>query len=372
MIPQPNPKGVSGFHEIRDGIALVAERWSIRSQERVVMLRSLATMFAAGLTLDRSLEILGRQQSNPKFGQALEQISGRIREGRFLSKVFAGYPWIFSETQVALIAVGEKTGSLQRVLVMLASLEERQAALEMKLKNSLVMPLMISSLCVVMVAIAPPLLFKPLFELMKGSGAKLSWPSQLLLLLSDCIRSPFAYLTLLLFGLALLNVYRLYLTQPPFRTRVYGWLRRVPALGSTLRLVSLTRFCQTLESTLVVGLPLLPSLKLSGRSTGDPLFEKDVVWLSEAVKDGTSMRHAMEGLSSFPRSFAQSIGAAEESGSVAQMLSTLSGLYQIELDSNIEMLMKLIEPLMLAFIGAIVCFTIVATMLPMLKLVETL
>jgi type II secretory pathway component PulF len=351
---------------------MVLERWSVNSQERVVMLRSLSTMFASGLTLDRSIEILARQQANPKFGQALDQISSRIREGRFLSNALANYPWLFSETQVTLVSVGEKTGSLQKVLGMLATLEERQTNLQMKLKNSLVMPLLISSLCVVMVAVAPPLLFKPLFELMKGSGAQLSWPSQLLLLFSDCIRSPISYAALFCLGLMLLNVYRLYLVNAEFRARVYGWLRRVPALGATLRLVSLTRFCQTLEATLSVGLPLLASLKLSGRSTGDPVFEKDVNWLAEAVKDGCSMCHSMEGLASFPRSFAQSIGAAEESGSLTDMLSTLGGLYQIELDSNIEVLMKLIEPLMLMLIGAIVCFTIVATMLPMLKLVETL
>jgi type IV pilus assembly protein PilC len=253
---------------------MVLERWSVNSQERVVMLRSLSTMFASGLTLDRSIEILARQQANPKFGQALDQISSRIREGRFLSNALANYPWLFSETQVTLVSVGEKTGSLQKVLGMLATLEERQTNLQMKLKNSLVMPLLISSLCVVMVAVAPPLLFKPLFELMKGSGAQLSWPSQLLLLFSDCIRSPISYAALFCLGLMLLNVYRLYLVNAEFRARVYGWLRRVPALGATLRLVSLTRFCQTLEATLSVGLPLLASLKLSGRSTGDPVLRR--------------------------------------------------------------------------------------------------
>lgn len=349
-------------------------RWGLKSTQKVVMLRSLSVMFRSGVNIDRALDILSSQQENPQLAQALNQIAARVREGRFLSNAMQNFSWLFSNTQVALVAVGEKTGCLDRVLHEIAGLEERQNELSRKLRSSLVMPILISSLCVVMVALAPPILFKPLFQLMKESGASLSWPTQILLVASDAIRSPLSYLSALgalIMGLKGLHLYQ---TQKEFRRKVLTALHRlpIPKLAHLWRLASLTQFAQSLKTTLLVGIPLLAALKMASESTDDPVFEEDASQVIEAVKNGATLSQAMKGLPSFPSGFALAIGAGEESGSIGAILDNLVQLYSLELETSIEVFTKALEPFMLAVVGGVVCFTVVATMLPMLKIIETL
>ncbi|MBT9584742.1 type II secretion system F family protein [bacterium] len=346
--------------------------FAVSGQERALLFRSLAVMFHAGVSLDRSLAMLGEQQPSPTLRKACFDLANKVQSGRYLSNAMSQSPWVFNTMHVRLIAVGEKTGQLAAVLSQLADLEERQLEIQLKVRTSLTVPVMVSSLCVLMVAVAPPLLFRGLFEMLKDTGAAMPWPTLLLITLSDAIRHPLFYLLLVLalgVGAAAL---RHVLHSPALKL---VWLRRVhglPLVGPTMRLISLTRFAQTLSVMNHVGVPIVQSLEYSCQSTNDPALIDVIQGVIERVKEGDMIGQAMLESGGFPSTFCQAIVAGEESGSLGDMLNSMSRLYQVELEHSLEIMTRSLEPIMLGVVGCIVAFTVVATLLPMLKVMESL
>lgn len=346
--------------------------WAVSGQERALFFRSLATMFQAGCNLDRSLSMLAEQQPNPKLAQAAGQLAQKVQSGRYLSNAMAQLPWAFSQTHIRLMAVGEKTGQLALVLSQLAELEERQTEISLKVRTSLTMPLIVCSLCLVMVALAPPLLFRGIFDILRETGGALPWPTRVLTLFSDGLRHPLAYLVLaaLALGGALL-LFKIW-SHPPWKKRCLRLLHRLPLVGPTLKLVSLTRFAQNLYVTHHVGLPILQGLEYSSQATDDPCLIEDIAWVMEQVKEGEMLGQTLQHSGGFPSAFCQAIHAGEESGSLDDMLQSMAGMYRVDLEHNLELMTKSLEPVMLAIVGSIVGFTVVATLLPMLKVIESL
>lgn len=345
--------------------------WAVTGQERALFLRSLSVMFQSGVPLARGLDMLARQQvPGSPLGLASQSLSQKVQGGRYLSNAMSAHPDIFSASQVRLVAVGEKTGQLAQVLQELASLDERQTEIHLKVRSSLTMPLLVCGLCLLMVALAPPLLFRGLFEMLRESGGQLPWATRILVTFSDALRSPVFYVGL---AIGLLSVFLAAYRSGGWRNpRLARWLRGTPVIGPTLALISLTRFSQNLKTTTQVGLPILQCLTLSAQACDDPVLEEEIVKVVAAVEEGSTIGAALTVAPTFPSAFCQSVAAGEESGALTSMLESLARLYRVELDHSLEMMTKALEPLMLGFVGAVVGFTVVATLLPMLKVIESL
>ena len=337
-----------------------------------IYFRSLATMFVSGVPLDRALELLSQQQGEPRLAAACRSLSSKVQEGRYLSNAMQSLGSLFTPTQIRLIAVGESTGQLALILHELSQLEERWQEIELKVRSSLTMPLMVCGLCLVMVALAPPLLFQGLFEMLQSQGAQMPWPTQLLIFFSHCLFHPLGWLTLLTSAAVTWKLARSYLARPSGQRRLAVLLDALPVLGPLRRRIALTKFLQSLKTTVTVGLPILQSLPLSAHSAHDILLLEAVDSASAALREGQTLAQALAVSDYFPPTEVQGISAGEESGSLASMLESLANLYRLELDHQLEVMTKALEPLLLSIVGAIVAFTVIAILLPMLKVMESL
>ena len=150
-------------------------------------------MFGSGVSLDRSLSMLAEQQPNPRLSRVCEELSQKISAGRYLSNAMSQQNWLFSAMHIRLVAVGEKTGQMHVCLSQLAELEERQLQIEMKVRGSLTVPLIVCGFCLLMVVVAPPLLFRSLLTMLSENGAEMPFPTKILIFLSDAIRNPLSY-----------------------------------------------------------------------------------------------------------------------------------------------------------------------------------
>lgn len=346
--------------------------FSVSGQELAILFRSLAVAFNSGVPLAVALNMVSQQADNLVLAEAMAGLCKKVESGHYLSNAMNRIPWVFSPMHVRLVAVGEKSGRLGQVLVQLADLEERQTAMKLKIRNSLTMPVLISSLCVLMVALVPPFLFRGLLEMLQSTGTSLPWPTQLLILLSNAVRSVWCYLLgAVVLGLAGLQIYKLF-TDREKRIALQILLLRVPLLGEGLRIVAVSRFAEVLVVLHGVGMPILQSLKLSAEATGDPCLVRDMETVCGAVNEGEWLGDALKLSEFFPPTFCHAVRAGEESGGLADMLKSMAAMYQVELEAKLELITKSLEPLMLAIVGSIVCFTVIATLLPMLKLIETL
>lgn len=347
-------------------------RRSVSGADVALFFRSLAAMFNAGVALERALTMLAEQQANPVIGRVSADLAKKISSGRYLSNAMNQHSWLFNAMHVRLVAVGEKSGQMHVSLTQLAELEERQLQIEMKVRGSLTVPLLICGFCLVMVTLAPPLLFRSLLTMLVDNGAEMPLPTKILIFFSDAIRNPLVYLGAIGLGAVFLFWAGAQAKNPAARLR---WTRRfqaLPLIGPILRLVSLTRFIQTLYILNNVGVPILQSLEYASAATADPSLIDDVKGVMERVREGELIGTALQQSGGFPGAFCQAVAAGEESGKLGDMLESMSRMYQVDLEHGLEVLTKALEPLMLGFVGCIVAFTVVATMLPMLKVMDTL
>lgn len=334
--------------------------------------RSLATMFQSGVALDRALEMLSRQQSHPALRSATQGVAQRVQSGSYLSTAMARWPRVFDPNHSRLVGVGEKSGRLGLVLLQLAEMVERRAGLQMKVQSALVVPLMASALCVLMVALAPPLLFRSLLEMLRTQGGVLPWPTRLLIFLSEALRSPwFWVMGIGLIGGGLLALRRL-ARGAGLRLAIRRALLRAPVLGGCLRVAAICSFARTLSILMRSGVPLLAALQSAGEASGDACLELDLVLVRQRVSEGALLSEALREGDYFPAAFHGALGAGEEAGALDEMCRKMADLYEVELNHALEMATRSLEPLLLAVIGVVVGFTVVAVLLPMVKVLETL
>jgi type IV pilus assembly protein PilC len=349
-----------------------ARFWQISGQERAFLFRSLGVMFNSGCGLVPALDMLAQQLENPHLREAALSLSKFVSSGHYLSNAMAKLPWAFTSVQTRMVQVGEKSGRLAQVLIRLADHEDKTVALKLKVRTALTMPLIICCMCLTMVVIMPPFLFGGLFEILRETGGELPLATKILMTFSDALRGPVFWVAVVAGLVATaLGVLR-HNSDTELQIRTFQALLRIPAVGSVLRLVTLTRFASGLETMLAVGIPVLQGLQLAGQSSGNAFLEEITGQVVKQVKEGDGLAEALSAHEFFPRAFVQGVAAGEEAGRLQDMLGSLTELYQVELDHSLELLTKSLEPLIMGAVGGIVCFVVVATLAPMLKVVESL
>lgn len=345
--------------------------FSVSGQDRAVYFRSLATMFRAGVSLDRSLALLA-EQTPGELGRTSQAIGRLVLSGHYFSQAMAKFPWVFTPLQRRLIQVGEKTGAIGEVLEKLSVHEEAQVALKLKIRSALTMPALICVLCVAMVVVLPPFLFKSLFQMLEESHVQLPAMTRVVMVASDLFRSPLFWIA---GGAGFVGtlVFALKLRQDRvLRLKFARVVRKIPHLGKTLNLIAVNRFSHTLQTTITVGVPLLAALDLAANATDNAVFEFAMQDVINQVKQGEPLHEALKTTGLFPVSFIQGVQVGSESGQLESMLRSLGHLFDAELDYMFEVLAAAAEPVVLMLVGFVVGFVVVATLLPMMRLLETL
>lgn len=344
----------------------------MRLRDRAVFFRSLGTMFEAGVSLTRALDQLAEQSEDPLLRQAAQGLVKGLQAGKSLSRVMADFPWAFTTVSRRLIQAGEHSGRLAQVLLRLADNEEQMLEMSQKVKNSLVTPALVSLCCLVLVVALPPLCLRGLLTMLKETGVALPWPTRMLLVFSSLLCNGWFYVGLFALTAVAWWATRRLLALPTASLRFWQALMWLPLIGPTLRTLAVIHFGQTLASMLDSGNSLLVALPLSAQATGNPILQNSISLAVTRLTEGETLAEALIACPFFPRSFVLSLRAGEESGSVAQLLLSLVKLYRLELEQRLSSFASALEPLVMSLVGAIVGFVVVATLLPMLKVVDSL
>jgi len=343
-------------------------RPGVNARMRAVFFRSLATMFSSGVSLVAALDMLAQQQEHAHLAEACQGISRKLHEGHTLSWAMQKYPAIFRPLHQKMVLSGERSGQLHSVLLRLAEREEMHDQLVRKLKTSLTMPLLVSSLCVCLAFVIPPLLFRGLFEMIAEVGGTVPWPTRSLMALSSFFTSPLFPIL----GLAVLYILRRLWQRLQEEADWQFACLRLPYLGDSLRMVYVTDFAQNLRAMLEVGMPILAALELSARATDMVCIDVVAARAIARVKEGDALSDALAAADFFPSSLIQGVRASEEAGRLATMLKNLETIFRLDLDQRLEVLTQALEPLVLLVIGTVVGFTVIATLQPMLSVLDKL
>lgn len=333
-----------------------------------VITRELATLLEAGLTLDRSLQILIDLSSEPRVARVLAALQERVRGGATFSTALEEQGAQFPRLYVNMVRAGEASGALDAVLARLADYLERSAELRETVTSALVYPailLFVAGLSVILLLVFVVPQFTVLFQDM---NAALPLPTQVVIAVGDLFRN-YWWAMLAVLALAAVGVER-WLERPGVRDRLDVRLLALPLFGDLIWKMETARFCHTLSTLLKNGLPLLSALNLAREVVGNRKLSGLLVEAAEELKRGHGMAGPFTQREILPQMALQMIRVGEESGSLDAMLGKVAEVYDKETQSSVRRMLTLLEPILIIGLGALVAGIIISIIVPILGLNE--
>jgi type IV pilus assembly protein PilC len=338
----------------------------VKPQDLVVFTRQLATMIDAGLPLVQSLTALEEQTESHTFKPVLRETTEKVEQGYAFSEALEAHPKVFNKLYVSMVAAGETGGLLSEILDRLACYLESSSRLKKKVKSAMTYPVIV---CCVAISIALFLIIKviPIFgNIYKDFGAQLPMPTQILIDISDIIRTYFL-LALIVLAVAVFGLVKFKRS----RAGTALWDRaklRLPVFGKLVHKICISRFSRTFAALLRSGVPILETLRIVGQSSGNTVVEAAVTKAASSIEHGDNLAVALGQNPIFPPMLVRMISAGEQTGKVDVMLEKISDFYDEEIEATLAGLTSLIEPLLIVFLGVVVGSIVICMFLPIFKL----
>ncbi len=342
----------------------------IKVKELVIFTRQFATMIDAGLPLVQCLEILGDQQENPTFKSIIREIKADVEQGSTFADALGKHPKPFDALFVNLVAAGEVGGILDTIMNRLAVYLEKADALARKVKGAMVYPVTVS---VVAMGVVVLMLVKviPTFEKMFADfGGTLPGPTQVVISISNWMQEWIG-LILMVTTITVMGFFQARRRSPKFRYATDAIALKLPVFGSLLRKVAVARFTRTLGTMIASGVPILDGLDIVSRTAGNMVVERALQEVKAAISEGKTIAEPLGECDVFPQMVVQMIAVGEETGAMENMLGKIADFYDDEVDTAVDALTSLLEPVMMVGLGGTVGGLLVAMYLPIFKIAET-
>ena len=351
-----------------DEINLSIERFKNRIPltNLVFFTRQLATMYSAGLTLERAIRGLASEERHPKMKKVLTNVGENIRKGLSLSEALQRHPGVFSTLFVSLTKAGEVSGNLDEILDELATYLENLDDVRRKVRSAMTYPIfMVVFLFAMMSAMFMWII--PMFsDVYVQLGANLPAATRKLVSLSEWISINFSTVVLSLFGVAV----GLWLVS---KTRRGGYIidsikLRTPIFGSLLNQSILNKFSKTLGILLNAGVPVIESMNLIAKIVSNRVYEVAIGDATEYIRDGFNITSALRRTEVFPPILLQLSATGEETGELDTLLDKAADYYYKQVNALVERMTTLIEPILILMVGIIIGVMVVITYLPVFYL----
>jgi type IV pilus assembly protein PilC len=348
-------------------IALPRFRKGIDDKTLAVFTRQFSVMIDAGLPLVQCLQILGEQQEHKAFQRIIMQVREDVEAGSSLASALAKHPSAFNDLYVNMVAAGEAGGILDTILQRLAVYIEKAARLKAQVKSAMIYPVTVIVIAIIVVYI---ILWKviPVFaSLFASLGADLPLPTRIVVALSHFI-GRFWWL-ILLSVVALTVMINRYYKTPQGKMVIDRLLLKAPVVGLILRKIAVARFCRTLGTLMSAGVPLLESLDITARTSGNAVIEQAIMEVRKQVEEGKTLSEPLGATQQFPPMVVHMISVGESTGALDTMLGKIAEFYEEEVDIAVAGMMKLIEPVMIFVLGVVIGGIVISMYLPMFDLI---
>jgi type IV pilus assembly protein PilC len=337
-------------------------------KDLVKFIRQFATMIDAGLPLVQCLDILSSQEPNPTFKAALADIKQTVEQGATFSDALKRHPKIFDDLFVNLVHAGEVGGILDTILNRLAHYIEKNVKLKRQVRGALTYPI---AVIVIMIAVMIVLMtfVIPAFENMFAEfGAKDALPklTQIVILVSNAFVN-YLPIIVVVSGAAAFGAIRFYRT-PGGKRRVHRVMLKLPVVGTVLQKITVARFARTMGTLLSSGVPILDSIAIVARSSGNVIVEEGLMYARERIAEGQNLADPLGELAVFPGMVVQMVAVGEQTGALDAMLTKIADFYEDETDVAVAALTSLIEPALMVVVGAMVGTVLIAMYLPIFSL----
>jgi len=339
----------------------------VSAAELVVFVRQFATMIDAGLPLVQCLEILGTQEPNKTFKRVILDVKGSVEGGATFADSLKRHPTVFDSLFVNLIAAGEIGGILDTILNRLATYIEKNVKLIRQVKGAMVYPVAIMVIAIGVVAALLKWVI-PTFEKMFAdfNNAQLPLLTQIVIKASHWFQANFIFVVIGT-GLLIWGARKFYASERG-RDIFDTVMLRAPIFGPLLRKVAVAKFTRTLGTMIASGVPILDGLDIVAKSAGNKVVERAIYFVRDKIAEGSNMADPLAKTKVFPSMVVQMISVGESTGAMDVMLQKIADFYEEEVEVAVGSLTKLLEPLMMVFIGGIVGTVLIAMYMPIFEI----
>lgn len=341
----------------------------VKLKELVIFTRQLSTMVSAGVPLTRSLSTMQSQTESKYFKEVVGGVTKDIESGISLGEALSKYPNVFSDIYINMVRAGEAGGILDEILKRLASQVEQDAMMRKKIKSAMMYPIVIFSITIIaffgVMMFVIPRIAKILNDL-GGPDAQLPVYTRAMLGISSFMQHNFIIVGIVLFGSVWLI--RRYIKTPGGKYKFHSLLLKLPVLKGLITKVAIARFARTFASLMSAGVSVLDALEVTGGAIGNKVIEAELKEAAKWVKNGKQLSESLSTSHHFPPIVAQMLAIGEETGQIDTILVTVADFYEEEVETMIDGLSALIEPLMIVVLGGLVGVIAASVMGPIASL----
>ena len=338
----------------------------ITEQEVVIFTRQFATMIEAGLPLVQCLDILARQAENKEFARVIGQVKTDVESGDSFADALRKHPRVYSDFYVNMVEAGETGGILDTILARLAGYMEKAAALKSQVKGAMIYPAVIIGIAIIVVVFLLLYVIPVFADMFASFGGTLPAPTRFVMFLSDLVKDYILY-AIPLVGVLIWLFKRFYKTEKG-RLMVDTLVLKLPVFGPLIQKVAVAKFTRTLGTLVSSGVPIIDGLEITARTAGNKVVEGAVLSIISSIKEGQTIAEPLGRQAIFPPMVVQMIEVGENAGALDAMLNKIADFYDQEVDTAVAALTKLMEPMLMVFLGVIIGGMVVAMYLPIFKI----
>lgn len=342
------------------------KKQSITDKDLVIFTRQFATMIDAGLPLVQCLEILSAQSDNRTFGALLADVKGDVESGTTYADALKKHPKVFSGLYANMVQAGEIGGILDTILQRLAKQMEKDAKLKSQVKSAMVYPAAIVGVAIIVVSVLMVFVIPIFAKMFTDFGGSLPGPTQFVIAVSDFMQKYI--IVMVLMGVGAGYALKKYYATPAGRLQIDALALKLPIVGDLIRKISVSQFTRTFGTLLQSGVPIMDSLEIVARVSGNKIVENAIMASRTSVGEGKALSEPLGKTGVFPPMVVQMIAVGEATGALDAMLGKIADFYDEEVDAAVTALTALLEPALMVFLGTVIGFIVIAMYLPIFKM----
>lgn len=342
---------------------------SVSNKDVVILSRQIATLFQAHVSPLRIFRLLSAEVENPQLQIVMNKVVDDLQAGSSISRAMSAHPSVFSAFYVNMVRAGEESGSLEKSFAYLADYLDRSYEIVAKARNALVYPAFVITIFIGVMTLMLTMVIPKIAKILTDSGQELPIYTKIVIGISDFM---VGYIGIILIAIAAAGVgfWRFSKTAVGQRT-IDEFVLSVPYMGDLMRKLLLTRICDNLSTMLGNGVSMIQALEVTADVVDNTVFKEIIEATLYEVKGGRSFADAISEYPEIPSVLSQMVRVGEETGSLAEIMSTLALFYRREVYQAVDTLIGLIEPAMIVCLGLGVGVLLASVLMPIYNLTNS-
>lgn len=342
-----------------------SSKGKVSAADLALLTRQLATLLAAGIPVEESLRGVSEQTEKDKVRELIIGVRSKVLEGYGLAQAMAQYPNAFPELYRATVGSGEQTGRLDVVLEKLADYTEKQQQTRQKVQQALIYPLLMIIVSTAIISFLLTFVVPKIIDVFTESGQTLPPMTQLLINMSQFIKSYGVY-SLVTIIVALIG-FKKSLSNIKIKTAWHQFMLKLPIVSYLVKTINVARYIHTFGILFAAGVSVLETMRVSSSLVTNIVMRQAFDLATLRVREGSGISEALKETKFISPMAIHLIASGEKSGQLSDMMERSASHLDNEVNRLIETSLTLLEPMVILLMGAVVLFIVLATLLPIFQ-----